>query len=192
MIPLLVIRHGVTDWNSENRLQGQSDKALSEVGRNEVGTWTLPTEFTAFRCVSSPLQRARETATLLDLSPTIEPALMEMAWGDWEGENWQVLQSTLGSTVMAAHEADGLDFCPPGGESPRDVQSRLRPWLEKLADPTVAICHKGVLQALYSLATGWQMKEKAPIKFRHGAAYLFNIEGGKPTLGNMNISLESK
>src|SRR3546814_19841125 len=62
-----------------------------------------------------------------------------------------------------ANEARGLDFRPPGGESPRDVQDRLRPLLAELADAgedVVAVSHKGVLRALYALASGWDMRGK--------------------------------
>jgi probable phosphoglycerate mutase len=54
---------------------------------------------------------------------------------------------------MTQNEAAGLDFRPPGGESPRDVQERLKPYLASLAGPTIAVTHKGVLRALYALAT---------------------------------------
>jgi broad specificity phosphatase PhoE len=190
--PLLVIRHGVTDWNAQNRLQGQSDRPLSAEGEAQVRSWIIPKRFNHFRCVTSPLIRAKETAQGLGLSFEEEPALTEMSWGDWEGENWQDLQATLGRPVMAAHEAKGIDFRPDGGESPRNVIARLTPWLADLAVPTLAIGHKGVLQALYSMASEWDMTEKAPIKFRHGEAYLFEVADGKPLLTEMNIPLENK
>ena len=192
MIPLLVIRHGATGWNEENRLQGQSDQPLSETGRADVGRWVVPAKFSRYQCFSSPLKRALETALILGLTPETEPALTEMSWGEWEGENWQILQTTLGRDVMAAHEAKGLDFRPDGGESPREVQARLKPWLKKLETPALAICHKGILQALYSMATGWQMKTKPPVRFRHGTACLFNVTGSDLELSDMNIPLVIK
>jgi len=189
---LLVIRHGVTDWNAENRLQGRADRRLSDDGKAGVRCWVIPREFNGFHCASSPLQRATETARLLGKTPDIEPALTEMSWGQWEGKNWQDIQARLGPEVMAAHKAKGLDFRPDDGESPRDVQARLKPWLASLDRPTLAISHKGVLQALYALASGWQMTVKPPVKFRHGEAFLFQVRSGQVEVGRMNIGLVSR
>src|SRR3546814_16034964 len=82
--------------------------------------------------------------------------LVETDWGAWEGRTLAELRADLGAG-MAANEARGLDFRPPGGESPRDVQDRLRPLLAELADAgedVVAVSPKGVLRALYALASG--------------------------------------
>jgi len=190
MTSLLMIRHSETEWNARKKLQGRSDIALSEHGRDMVRCWSVPGEFDGFHWVSSPLVRATETANLLGFEPDLEPALIEMSWGRWEGENWNDLQARLGPDVMAAHQAKGLDFRPDGGESPGDVQDRLRPWLEGLKRPTIAVCHKGVLQAVYALASGWQMTEKAPIKFRHGFACLFQVTDGSPIIDRLDIPLE--
>ena len=59
---------------------------------------------------------------------TVEPALIETDWGHWEGRTLAELRQRHGGE-MAALEARGLDFRPPGGESPRDVQARLASWL---------------------------------------------------------------
>ncbi len=189
MIPLLLIRHGETIWNAERRLQGHTDVPLSQKGRSMVESWHLPETFNNFDWVSSPLKRATETAQILGHTPSIEPALKEMSWGQWEGLNWGALQASLGPEVMLSHGADSLDFRPPDGESPRDVQHRLRPWLEQVNKPTIAICHKGVLQAIYALASGWQMSGKPPIKFKHGEAYLFLLNSGTLIEEKMNIAL---
>jgi broad specificity phosphatase PhoE len=189
MTALLLIRHAETTWNAEKRLQGRSDTPLSDKGRTMVRSWSVPEEFAHFKWLSSPLKRAVETANLLGHDPEIQPALIEMSWGTWEGENWQELQARLGPEVMAAHQADGLDFRPDDGESPREVQDRLSPWLMGLNTSTIAVCHKGILQAVYALASGWQMTEKPPVKFRHGSAYLFQVESGAPSVDRMNIPL---
>ena len=96
-----------------------------------------------------------ETARLLGLDPKPEPRLIEMAWGEWEGQEPRRRCAPSSATAMAENEARGLDFRPPGGESPRDVQARLRPLLAELERPTIFVTHKGVLRALYALATGW-------------------------------------
>lgn len=193
MIELVMIRHGPTAWNAEGRMQGRSDQPLSETGRLEVATWRVPEAFHGHHWVVSPLGRARETAALLG-HPEAEPesAVIETDWGDWEGCRLEDLRAQHGDR-MAAMEALGLDFRPPGGERPRDVQDRLRPWLARLAEtgqPTVAVCHRGVIRALYALATGWDFTGKPPVKLRHATAHRFLVEAtGRPDVAQMNLPL---
>jgi len=192
MIPLLVIRHGRTDWNEVGLIQGRADRPLSEVGRTQVCGLRLPDAWRGVQCLSSPLRRAMETAILLGLEPRAEPRLIEMAWGEWEGKSLGALRAELGS-AMAENEARGLDFRPPGGESPRDAQARLRPLLRELRARTIFVTHKGVLRALYALASGWKMIGKAPQKLIDGRAHAFAVAAdGTPSVSELNISLESR
>ncbi len=190
MIPLLVIRHAPTDWNVEGRIQGRADTPLGAAGRDRARTGRLPSVWHAALCLSSPLTRALDTARLLGLEPQPEPRLIEMDWGEWEGRPLAELRSELGA-AMAANEARGLDFRPPGGESPRDVQDRLRPLLAELSGPTIFVTHKGVLRALYALASGWEMKGKSPHKLIDGCAHAFQVaRDGAPALDDLNIPLD--
>ena len=178
MISLLLIRHARTAWNTEGRMQGRSDVPLSPEGRAEAASWRLPIEPEAYRWLSSPLARARQTAELLGRGDcNIEPNLIEMDWGDWEGERLVELRRRLGAE-MATLEAKGLDFRPPGGESPRQVQDRLRPWLRAIAGagrPVAAVTHKGVIRALYALASGWDMAGKPPVKLRNDCLHRLRV-----------------
>ncbi len=193
MTRLAVLRHGPTDWNAEGRLQGRRDLPLSAAGRARVAAWRLPPEVAGFRWVASPLRRARETARLLAGGPVAdEPRLIEMDWGSWEGRRLADLRAELGA-AMAANEARGLDFRPAGGESPREVQARLRPWLAEIAAagaPVAAVTHKGVIRALLALATGWDMTGRPPVRLDWQAVHLFRLEGGgRPALERANLSL---
>ncbi len=189
MTRLLLIRHGRTAWNAQKRLQGRRDIPLSGAGRAEVRRWHVPDEYAGFDPVCSPLERARETARLLGLSPRIEPALIEMSWGAWEGQDFAVLRQELGD-AMKRNQAKGLDFRPQDGESPREVQARLQPFLQGLRQPTLAVAHKGILQAVHALATGWQMIGKPPHKLRDATAHLFDVTDGQPVIVRLNIPLE--
>lgn len=192
MTSLLVIRHGETDWNAEGRIQGHTDRPLSPAGRTALVGVRLPLEWGGGRCLSSPLLRAVETARLLGLAPHPDPRLIEMAWGEWEGQRLEDLRAELGA-AMVENEARGLDFRPPGGESPRDVQTRLRPLLAGIDAPTIVVTHKGVLRALYALATGWTMTEKPPAKLLDGRAHAFELApNGMPGVVELNIVLERR
>ena len=191
MIPLLVVRHGPTDWNEAGLIQGRTDRPLSQEGRETIGRWRLPGSWENAHCRSSPLARAMDTARLLGLRPQADPRLVEMSWGAWEGRSLAALRAEFG-VAMAENESCGLDFRPPGGESPRDVQVRLRPLLSELAGPTVAITHKGVLRALYAMASGWTMTGKPGQKLLPGCAHLFGVQAdGAPMVVDLNIALQS-
>lgn len=191
--PLVMIRHGETPWNAAGRIQGSIDIGLGPEGRAQVSNWVVPERFRGFAWSVSPLARARETAELLGAtSPTTEPTLREMDWGEWEGLTLADLRRDH-TKVMAETEARGLDFCAPGGESPRQVQDRLRPWLAILAEsgrPTITVSHKGVIRALLALATGWDMLGRPPVKLDWASGHLFGLgNNGDVILVQANIRL---
>ncbi len=193
MSRLLLLRHGATAWNAAGRIQGRSDPGLSPAGRAAVARWTLPAWSAEARWICSPLRRARETAALLHAGPLVdEPRLAEMDWGAWEGRRLAELRDDFGAE-MAANEARGLDFRPPGGESPREVQRRLRPLLAALAlagADVVAVTHKGVIRAAYALASGWDLTGKPPVKLRDGCAHIFALDPqGVPQVAALNLQL---
>ena len=192
MSPLLVLRHGPTEWNARGVLQGRADPPLSSAGRDRVRRWRLPPGYETARWVASPLQRALETARLLGGDPSPEPLLLELDWGDWQGKSLADLRADP-ALDMAAREAKGLDFQPPGGESYRMVQRRLALWLgdgPTGPGPAVAVCHKGVILALYALATGWDMTGPPADKLGEECAHEFHCDGaGQPTPGRLNLPL---
>lgn len=175
-IRIAFVRHAPTAWNEAGRIQGHSDQPLSESGIKAAQSWLLPVWCLQRKCLSSPLQRARQTAELLDLlNCDVAQALIEMNWGDWEGKRLAELRESLGKE-MAKNEARGLDFQPPGGESPRMVQERLRHWFKKLSRDTpdlVGVAHKGVIRAAYALASGWDMVAEPPHKLRYDCLHDF-------------------
>ena len=177
------IRHASTEWNTAGRMQGRCDIALSTAGRDEVMHWRLPADL--HECVdwiASPLSRAVETATRLrGRPPRVEPALIEMDWGAWEGCRLAELRASHGD-AFARNEQRGLDFRPPGGESPRDVAARITCWLATLdarGEPIVAVTHNGVLRAMLAIATGWDMMRKPPVKLRPATLHRFALGGGE-------------
>jgi len=121
---------------------------------------------------------------------TIEPRLVEMDWGRWEGRRLETLRAELGQE-MIENEARGLDFRPDGGESPRDVQTRLAPWLAETAGGGrlhVAVTHKGVIRALLALATSWDMTGKPPVRLAWDRAHLLTLApDGTPAIDQPNI-----
>lgn len=195
MTRFAVIRHGPTEWNAIGRVQGRSDIALSAAGRETVSGWSVPPQLAGFHRIASPLARAAETAEILfGERVASDDRLIEMNWAEWEGLSLKSLRAELGD-LMVAWEARGLDFRAPGGESPRDVQVRLAPLLAEVAaagTPAVAVTHKGVIRALYALATGWDMTDKPRDKLRDDCAHLFSLSPqGIPMVDRLNVAMVS-
>ena len=193
MSRLLVLRHGPTDWNARGAIQGRADPPLSADGRARVRRWRIPSDRLPGRWIASPLCRAMETARLMGATPQPEARLLEMDWGEWEGRTLAELRADPAAD-MPGREASGLDFRPPGGESYRMVQRRLEPLLRDLAtapESTVAVCHKGVILALYALATGWAMTGPPPRKLMADHCHAFRLDAaGRPSVDRLNLPLD--
>jgi probable phosphoglycerate mutase len=194
MTRLAVMRHAPTEWSAAGRLQGRVDIALGASGREAAGALRLPAPIDAFARVSSPLVRCQETAALLQPSApfAIEPRLVEMDFGAWEGRTLAEIHESEGEAARA-REGLGLDFRAPGGESPREVQARLAPWLATLGaagTDTLAVAHKAVIRALYALASRWAMVGRPPHRLRMDCLHLFAVgPDGMPSILELNLPL---
>ena len=178
---LAVIRHGPTEWNELGKIQGRTDIPLSERGKRVIQQLQLPDLISEIDWITSPLSRAIETGRLLGITEMlIDDRLVETNWGDWEGQVLWDLRAKYGQEMLN-NEKRGLDFTPPRGESPRQVCQRLQPLLFEIATShqkklTGAITHKGVIRSLLSLATGWDMSEKPPVRLDWKAIHIFSVD----------------
>jgi probable phosphoglycerate mutase len=144
------IRHGQTDWNRDDRLQGSSDIPLNDTGRaqaHEAATLLRDRGWEAI--VSSPLSRARETAEIiaadlgLELGPSY-PAFAERDYGVNEGGS--------SSEIVARHP----DRDYPGAETLASVVARGTTGLTQVAADfgdvdTIIVCHGTIIR--YTLAS---------------------------------------
>ena len=173
-VQFALLRHGVTDWNAEKRIQGRSDIGLRP---DTVATYEkrrLPDEWRDASWFCSPLSRTRQTADALAISPiTPEPAWIEMDWGTWEGKKLPDLRRELGD-AMQVNEDRGWDFRPENGESPRDVLQRVSDYLANTNHSKVGVVtHKGVIRAVYAAARGWSMMGKVPDRLDWECLHVF-------------------
>ena len=187
MTRLALLRHADTAWSAAGRIQGRAEVPILE----EVKSIPARHILCEFRIVTSPLLRCVQTAALLGAPHAQrEPRIIEMHWGEWEGRTLSELRQELGA-AMAENEARGLDFRPPGGESPREVIERIRPWLRDIANaavPTLAVTHRGVIRALLAEATGWDRRGKPPAKLDWQAVHVFTADPhGRPSVERLNV-----
>lgn len=94
-----------------------------------------------------------------------------MDWGEWQGLRGADLLADAGSGYR--HIEDwGWDFRPPGGETPKLVLKRIKPWIASVQGPLVAVCHIGVMRVLLARATGWDFSGPAPFHIKRDRLYI--------------------
>lgn len=185
---LYYVRHGLTDWNSAGRLQGRHDVPLNPAGRVQAtqSADILRDLFmrdgraaAALDYVSSPLMRARETMeimrTTLGLAPTgyaIDPQLIEIGFGDWEGLIYDEVMRR-DPDIVAKREVDKWLFRPPGGENYKEVAARVAAWYATLKRDTVACAHGGTGRALIAALGVAPPEEAVHRSFDQGVVYVF-------------------
>jgi len=124
---LILLRHGRTAANARGLLQGRVDLELDDLGRRQAvaaAQWIGDVD----RVISSPLQRARQTAEALGRRVEIDERFIELDYGDWEERPVR----NVPADVWADWRAD-LDFRPPGGETLNELGARVRSALEDVA-----------------------------------------------------------
>jgi probable phosphoglycerate mutase len=159
---LILVRHGVTDWNREGRFQGHLDPPLGAAGRSEAQLLAerlaRSDEDRPVRIVSSPLDRAAATARILAesvLEPpgatpsvSLDARLMEIGQGAWEGRTHAELAADDGRRYASWRRHAGRQ--PPGGESIAHALARVRDAFDELAAddgwPLCVVSHGGTLR----------------------------------------------
>ena len=189
MARLAIIRHGRTEWNRDGKIQGHRDIPLEPAAIAELATYRLPDEWQHANLLSSPLSRAVHTAELItDRKPLIEPALIEMDYGDWEGQRGSDLAADPDSGFR--HLSDwGWDYQPPNGESPAQVWSRLAPWVDSLREDTVAVCHIGVMRTLLAVAYDWPFKGTPPFNIKRNSLYCLQVADSLTIMDPLRVRL---
>ena len=163
--PLTVhlVRHGETEWNRDGRCQGVTDIPLTEKGRRQAEA--LDQVFANKQpslILSSPLQRAHETASRIAQShgfpPEAVPALQEWNQGELEGLTGAQL---LGDHTEFFHrwQEDPAHTPPPGGETLHVLQSRAWPIIDQLRQrahdgPVVVVSHTMTIATILCAALG--------------------------------------
>lgn len=186
---ILLARHGETSWNVEGRHQGQGfDIPLSEMGRQQArALGQRLAGISIARAVASPLLRARETAELAlgDRSGclNLDPALMEIAHGAWEGRLATEIREEQPDLQRAWREAPHTVVLP-GGESFQQVQDRAWPAFLKACeglgadDVLLVVTHDGVNRALLCRVLGLPLARVWA--FRQAPTCLNLLEGSDP------------
>jgi len=154
----VLVRHGETQWNVEQRIQGQGDSPLTAAGIEQaraIGKRLAGEHFG--RLVASDLgramQTAREIAALTRHAVTPDARFRERHFGAGEGITYAEIDTRYPGAFSRVREVDP-DFAIPDGESRRQFHERVVQGLEALAhehrgEALVVVTHGGVLATLY-------------------------------------------
>jgi broad specificity phosphatase PhoE len=195
-----LLRHGQTVWNKEKRIQGSTNSALTSEGAASCRNWGqfLSTSQTAWqRIIVSPLQRARDTAQLVNEALQIpiehDDEIREQHWGDWEGLTLEQIRTDSPGKLQELTQL-GWDFRPPGGESRRELLQRVLASLKKNSarwprENLLIISHLGVIKSLLYYTEGRDYLPQEPKIVYKNHFHTLGYQGSALSIIRRNISL---
>jgi probable phosphoglycerate mutase len=164
MTEFMFIRHGETDWNRQQRFQGQIDVPLNATGQEQARRLAARlADAPAQVMLSSDLLRTRQTGEPLAaswrLTPHLNPAFREQSFGVLEGLDVPTIQAQH-PDLWARWLEHRADFeLPGGGESLRQFHTRVIGAVRQAAEDhagqaVTVVTHGGVLDMLWRTANG--------------------------------------
>lgn len=161
---IYLIRHGETDWNVQNKIQGSNDIVLNPNGiaqAKKLGDTVKQMGYPIRKVYTSPQKRAHVTAQYLSeaihVDLEIKPGLEEMNLGAWEGITWKAVKEHYPKEFQIWY-ANRTAQRPPNGESYPDVLQRslhvVHTILEKEENDFAIVSHGAVIKCLLCYAYG--------------------------------------
>ena len=154
MALLVLVRHGESQWNKENRFTGWIDVPLTDEGRREARQAAQHLRDIRFdKAYTSVLQRATETLDIMlrqlgqtDMPIERDAALNERHYGDLQGLNKAETAEKFGAEQVHIWRRS-YDVAPPGGESLQDTAARTLPYFESKVLPDLKAGHNILISA---------------------------------------------
>jgi probable phosphoglycerate mutase len=166
---LILVRHGQTEWNRLNKMQGQKDSPLTERGRLQAdlaGRALSAYEINQFYC--SDAGRAWETVErLLKVNPRLplphrDARLRELNYGNWEGLLRKEIEDTY-PELFKIYMHHPASFRAPNGEAFRDLQDRLLSFLSEMPradnENCLIVTHGGLIRVALLTLTNKRLEE---------------------------------
>ena len=183
---LSIVRHARTEANAGGRLQGTLDLPLDDVGRGQAAL--LPSLVRDIdRVVCSPLLRARQTAEVFRIEPTVDERLREVDYGPFEGQRIADLPQEIWGRWVSE-----LDYAPDGAETLQSMSDRVVAALCDLADEAegrhvVVVTHATPVKAAMAWALGVDMQLATRCWVDQASVTRIVVRGGRPVLSAFNL-----
>lgn len=187
---LILLRHGESVWNRENKFTGFVDVDLSEKGENEAkAAGRLLKEQPVDVVFVSALKRAARTADLAlaemgrsDLPRIANAALNERHYGDLQGLNKDETRQRFGVEQVHIWRRS-YDIAPPGGESLKQTCERVIPYFKstilprlKRGENVLIVAHGNSLRGLLKELEGLDEKQIVDVEIPTGVPIVFQID----------------
>ncbi len=198
MARLILLRHGESQWNLENRFTGWVDVPLSPRGTQEAKDAGVKLKgFTFDRAFTSVLSRANETLRLVletvgqtGIPIEKDKALNERMYGDLQGLNKTETAQKYGEAQVKIWRRS-YDVRPPGGESLKDTAERVLPYYEAKIKPylfkgeTILIAaHGNSLRALVMQLEQLTKEQVLELNIPTGAPLLYELDANGKVLSH--------
>lgn len=194
---LVLLRHGQSDWNLQNRFTGFKDIDLTDEGRAEAADAGKKIKDAGIRfdqVFTSTLKRANNTARLAlenagqaELIKTMiaHDDLRERDYGDLTGLDKDETRKKYGEEQVHIWRRS-YDVRPPGGECLQDVvENRVRPYFEAKIKPlllarrnVLVVAHGNSLRALLIILGAETPESINEAEFPTGVPLVFDLESG--------------
>ena len=183
-----LVRHGATEWNTQGRIQGQSDPSLNDAGKRQarrLGLRLGSVPFAEARC--SDLRRCRETAAGILLGRNEVrlqemPELREKNFGAWEGLTFREVEARYPDLYRNWLMAADPSFAPPGGESDLQLYSRADTVVDRLREARtdrdgnfLVVTHGGMLRALIARLLGLPAQKMWNFRFANAGLSVVSV-----------------
>ncbi len=187
---LVLIRHGQSQWNLENRFTGWVDIPLTDAGREEARRGAAFINGLKFdRAFTSALQRAQETLRIVletigqpNVPTEQSQALNERHYGDLQGLNKAETAKKFGDEQVKIWRRS-YDIAPPNGESLKDTAARTLPYfnekilpLVKAGQTIVVAAHGNSLRSIVMALDGLTKEQVLELNLATGAPIVYEID----------------
>ena len=181
---LILVRHGETLWNKENKIQGITDIGLNERGieQAEKLAYSLQKE-ELDAIITSPLRRAYDTAQAIgkyhNISIKVEEDLQELNAGELEGLTWPELARY--PEFLGKWKLDPSSVAIPKGESLVEVQNRVWPVIQRISETSqsaLIVSHSFVIITILCKIQNLNLSHAANLRIGAASKTCVNIENG--------------
>jgi len=204
MVQLILLRHGESEWNLQNRFTGWVDVDLSPRGEHEASiAGKLLKNYKINYLFTSVLRRAIHTAEIAlneigisEIPTERDKALNERHYGDLQGFNKAEIGKQYGDEQLKIWRRS-YDIAPPNGESLKDTQTRVLSYFSEKIEPILEqgknvfiVAHGNSLRSLVMMLDNLTTDEILELNIPTGIPLIYELDEHCKVLDNYYLNTE--